>query len=144
MTVLATIAFAAFLLEDDHLVALHEGLSDFANYFGSFNGRSAYLNGTVGIYEKHAVELYCVALLYLAAEMMNIQEAVLFGFELLALNFYDNVHYNIVIIKVRPSGGNHLRLRLIEPGAEKLRCKGKNFISSGKAYLTLFIPLRVF
>ena len=96
MTVFATIAFAAFLLEHDYLVALHEGFSNFTYYFCSFNGRSADFNGTVGIYEKHAVKLYCVALLNVA-EMMNIQEAVLFCLELLALNFYDNVHYNNIL-----------------------------------------------
>lgn len=95
MTVLAAIALAALLLENDHLVALHEGLGDFAYYFGSFNGRSAYLNGTVGVNEQNAVKLYGLAFLHLVAEIVNIQEAVLFCLELLALNFYDNVHYNI-------------------------------------------------
>ncbi len=95
MTVLATIAFAALLLENDHLVALHEGFGDFAYYFCSFNGRSAYLDGTVGVYEENAVKLYGLAFLYLVAEIVNIQEAVLFCLELLALNFYNNVHYNM-------------------------------------------------
>lgn len=95
MTVLAAIALAALLLENDYLVALHEGFGDFAYYFGSFYGRSAYLNGTVGVYEQNAVKLYCLAFLHLVAEIVNIQEAVLFCLELLALNFYDNVHYNM-------------------------------------------------
>lgn len=95
MTVLATIALAALLLENDYLVALHEGVGDFAYYFGSFNGRCAYLNGTVGVNEQNAVKLYGLAFLHLVAEIVNIQEAVLFCLELLALNFYDNVHYNI-------------------------------------------------
>ena len=95
MTVLATIAFAAFFLEDDYVVALYEGFSNFAYYFCSFNGRSADFNGTVGIYEKHAVKLYGLAFFYFFAEIVYIQELVLFSFELLTLYFYDNVHYNL-------------------------------------------------
>ena len=97
MTVFATIAFAAFLLENDNLITLNEVFGYFTNYFGSFYGRSAYLNGTVGIYEKHAVKLYGLAVLGFFAEIVNIQEAVLFCLELLALDFYDNVHYNYVL-----------------------------------------------
>lgn len=94
MTVLATIALAALLLENDNLVALNEGNSYFANYFCSFYGRSADFNGTVGIYEKYAVELYGLAFFYFIAEIVNVQEAVLFSLELLALYFYNYVHYN--------------------------------------------------
>jgi len=95
VTVLAAVTFAALLLEYDDLVAFYEGLGHFAYYFCSFNGRGADFYGTVGVDEKNAVELYGLAFLYFVAEIVNIQEAVLFSFELLALNFYDNVHYNI-------------------------------------------------
>lgn len=95
MAVFTTITFAAFFLENDYLVTFHEGTFNLANNFCSFNGRSAYLNGTVGVNEQNAVKLYGLAFLHLVAEIVNIQEAVLFCLELLALNFYDNVHYNI-------------------------------------------------
>lgn len=95
MAVLTAIAFAALLLEYDNLVALYEGFGYFAYYFCSFNGRSANLYGTVGVYEQNAVELNGLTFLNLVAEIVNIQEAVLFSLELLALNFYNNVHYNI-------------------------------------------------
>lgn len=107
MTVFATIAFAAFLLENNHLVAFEESgfncfatavvsfvSCNFANNLCAFNGGGANLYGAVIVDEKNAVELYGLAGLYLIAEIVNIQEAVLFCLELLALNFYDNVHYD--------------------------------------------------
>lgn len=44
------ITFAALFLEYKHLVTFYEGTLNLANNFSSFNGRSTYLNGTVGIY----------------------------------------------------------------------------------------------
>lgn len=58
MTVFAAIAFTSFLLEDDNFVTFHEGTFYLANYFCSFNGRSAYLNGTVGIHEQYTIKFY--------------------------------------------------------------------------------------
>lgn len=72
--------------------------------FGSFNGRSAYFYSTVGIYKQNAVELYGVALFGLLAEIVDIKELVLFSFELLSLNFYNNVHWFIYDDCVDPSG----------------------------------------
>ena len=95
MTVFATIAFAAFLLENDYLVTFNEGGSYFAYHLGAFYGRSTYFHCAVGVNEEHAVKLYCLAFFHLFAEIVNIQEAVLFCLELLTLNFYNNVHYNV-------------------------------------------------
>lgn len=92
MAVLAAIALATFLLEDDYFVALDECLGYFTYYFGSFDGRSAYLNGTVGVYEEDTLKLYGLALFLLVAEIMYIQELALFGLELLSLDFYNCVH----------------------------------------------------
>lgn len=103
MTVFATIAFAAFLLENDNFVAFEEsGLLTFylmscnlADNFGTFNSGCANLNCAVCINEEHTVKLYGVTCFDSIAEIVNIQEAVLFCFELLTLNFYDYVHlYN--------------------------------------------------
>lgn len=58
MTVFATVAFAPLLLEDDNFFTFYEGTFYLANYLCSFNGRSAYLNGTVGIYKQYAVKFY--------------------------------------------------------------------------------------
>ncbi len=106
MSVFATIAFAAFLLENDNFVAFEEGGfnlfatavislvgSYFANYLCAFNGGCAYFDGAVIVNEKNPVKLYGLSGLYLVPEIVNIQEAALFCLELLTLNFYDNVHY---------------------------------------------------
>ena len=58
MTVLATVVVATFLLEDDNFIAFYEGTFYLAYYFCTFNGRCANFDGTVGIYEKHFVEVY--------------------------------------------------------------------------------------
>ena len=74
MTVLATIAFAAFLLEDDNLVALYEGSEHFTNYFGAVNCRSANLYRTVGFSEEHTVKLNLLSFFDSFAEIVDIQE----------------------------------------------------------------------
>lgn len=106
MTVLAAIAFSSLLLEDDNLVALIErGLillavtvvnlvgCYFAYNFGSFYGGGADLYCSVVVNEKHTVKLYGLAGLYSVAEIVNIQELAVLSFELLALDFYNCVHY---------------------------------------------------
>ena len=102
MAVETTIAFATFFLENEYFVTFYEGFLDLAYYFCSFDGRSADFNGTVGISEENTVELDSVAFFYLLAEEMNIQEFVFFSFELLSLNFYDNVHLMLYVLKVNP------------------------------------------
>ncbi len=99
MTVLAAIALAALLLEYDHLLALHEGQKHFAIHLCSFYGRSTDLYVAVGINEEHFVEGYSVAFLELVAEMVHIQKLAFFGFELLALDFYNSVHAKLLGIK---------------------------------------------
>ena len=92
MSVLAAITFAAFLLEDNHLVAFHEGTFYLANNFRPFYGGCAYLNGTVGVNEQNAVKLYGLTLFLVIAEIVNIQELAGLSLELLSLNFYNCVH----------------------------------------------------
>ena len=92
MAVFTTIAFATLLLEDDHFITFHEGTLYLANNFCSFNGRSAYFNGTVGVNEEYAIKLYSVALFLLVAEIVNVQELSGLGLELLSLNFYNYKH----------------------------------------------------
>ena len=93
MAVFAAIAFATFFLENDHFVTFHEGLFNLANNFCSFDNGSADFHGTVGFSEENAVELDLVAFFNLLSEVVDIQELACFGFELLSLNFYDNVHW---------------------------------------------------
>lgn len=93
MTVLATVIVTTFLLEDDNLIALHEGTFHLANYFCPFHGGRAYLNGTVGVNEEDFVKLYGLTLFLLVAEIVDIQEFTGLGLELLSLDFYDSVHF---------------------------------------------------
>ncbi len=92
MAVFAAIAFAAFLFENDHLVAFHEGLEHLAYNFCAFYCRSTYFYCAVGVSEEYTVELNLVACFVGFAEIVDIQESALFGFELLSLDFYDYVH----------------------------------------------------
>ncbi len=92
MTVFAAIAFAALFLEHDDLVTLHEGLCDLANNFCTYDSGSTYCYGSVIVDEEDTVKLNLVALLALFAQIVDIEEASGLSFELLALNFYDNVH----------------------------------------------------
>ena len=94
MAVFAAIAFATFLLEHDYFVAFHESSSNFAYYFSAFDGGSTHSYSAVIVDQQNAVEFHGVTFLVVFTEEVNIQEAVLFSFELLTLNFYDNVHYN--------------------------------------------------
>ena len=92
MTVETAIAFATFLLEDDNVFTFHEGSLYLANNLCTFDGRCANLNGTVGIHEQDAVELYRVAFLAIVAEVVDIQLLAGLDTELLSLNLYNCVH----------------------------------------------------
>ena len=96
MTVHTAIAFATFLLENDDVFTFHEGSLYLANNLCTFDGRCANLNGTVGIHEKDAVELYRVTLLALVAEVVDIQLLAGLDTELLSLNLYNCVHLLIL------------------------------------------------
>lgn len=110
MAVFSAIPFATFLLENNYFVAFYERGLHFANNFGSFDGRSAHLDGTVGINEENAVEFNCLTFFNLLAEIVYIQVTALFGFELLSLNFYDNVHFWLYINKLTRRAEPFLRL----------------------------------
>ncbi len=92
MTVLTTIAFAAFLLEDDNLVTFYEGKGYFTYYLGAFYGGSAYLNISIIVGEENLVEFNHVTFFDIVAEEMNVQELAGFCLELLSLNVYNCVH----------------------------------------------------
>ncbi len=98
MAVFAAIAFATFFLENDHFVTFYEGSCDLANYFCSFDNGSTDFHGTIGFSEENAVELDCVTFFNLLSEVVDIQEFACFGFELLSLDFYDNVHWLLLIM----------------------------------------------
>lgn len=92
MSVFAAIAFAAFLFEDNHFIAFYERFLYFADNFCPFDERCAYFDSAVDVGKENAVELYSVAFVHFFTQVVHIEKAVFFGFELLALDFYDNVH----------------------------------------------------
>ena len=126
MSVEAAITFAAFFLEHNNFITFNEGTFNLANHFGPFYGGRANLNGTVGIYEKNAVEFHCCALCCLVAEIMNIQELAGFGFELLSLNFYNSVHLTICILESYTAGRAHVPL-ITKPVTAKNPTKVRKF-----------------
>ncbi len=92
MAVLATIAFATLLLEDDYLVSLYKRLENLANHLGTLYGGGTYFYCVVGFSEEHTVKFYCVTFFVSIAEIVNIQELLRLCLELLSLDFYDSVH----------------------------------------------------
>ena len=137
MAVFHTVTFAAFFLENDHFVTFYEGNSYLAYYFCTFNGRRTDLNVTVGISEEHAVKFHFVALFYVFAEVVNIQELVFFSFELLSLNFYNYKHFNLLFYKLlrrveRPFCGTRLP---DNPVRKNLSTQRYNLISSQPNFL---------
>lgn len=127
MAVFAAIAFTTLFLEHDDFVALDELTLDFAYDFCSFNGRSADLDGTVGIHEQNAVELYGFAFLGLLAEIVDIEEFILLSFELLSLNFNNYVH--LLNCEIVNSAGRTFVPAWSLTGARygKMRCKVNAF-----------------
>ena len=83
-----TISFSSFFLEDDDTFAF-EMRENFANYFCTFYGGSAYFHGSVVVYQQYFVKFDSSALL--CGQTMNIQSFAGCGFELLSLNFYNYV-----------------------------------------------------
>ena len=122
MAVEAAIAFATFLLEDDHLVALYEGKENFACYLCAFYGRHTDSHVAVGVKKKDFVEDYSLAFLYFIAEMVHIQILAFFGFELLTFDFYDCVHFNLLYYWLLRWARSPVRLRLEGPWRE-MQCK---------------------
>ena len=134
MAVETTVVVAAFLLEDYYFVAFYEGTFYLANYFGSLYGGSAYLNGTVGVYEKNAVENYFLAFFFLVAEIVYIQELSGFCLELLSLDFYNCVHLKCMIfIKLCPQAG--VTAAYSEPALAKMPTKVLIFCELAKKKL---------
>ena len=93
MTVFATITFATFFLENDYFFSFNERKKNFTLNFSTFNGRCTDFNVAVGIDKENFVESDCVTLFHLIAEVVDIEVFTLFSFELLALDFYNCVHF---------------------------------------------------
>lgn len=89
MTVANTVAVATFFLENDHFVAFYVRY-DFCYNLGSFYGRCAYFNFTVGIDEENFVELHLSAALFV--QTVNKHFLVFFNLKLLSRDLNNSVH----------------------------------------------------
>ncbi len=92
MAVFTTIAFATFLLENDHFFTFYERCENLTNHLCAFYCGGAYLYSTIGISEENAIKFDSVTFFGCISEIMNIQELASFCFELLSLDFYNCVH----------------------------------------------------
>ena len=92
MAVFAAIAFATFLLENNHLFTLYERCQNLTYNFCAFYCGSANLYCIIGLSEENAVKFNLVTFFDSFAEIVDIQELLRLGLELLSLDFYDSVH----------------------------------------------------
>lgn len=104
MTVLAAIAFATFLLENDYFVALNKRFHNLGVHFASFYGGCTDFHVAVGVQQEDFVESNGIAFLYIA-DVVDIQKLAGFGLELQSLDFYDSVHFVVFCALVYPLGG---------------------------------------
>lgn len=96
MSVFTAIAFATFLLENNHFFTFYERHKHLAIYFCTFHGRHSDFNVAVGIKKKHFVESDCVTLFHFLAEMVDIKEFSFLSLKLLSFDFYDSVHLLLI------------------------------------------------
>ena len=97
MAIQFTVSFSSFLVEDEYLVALYQRRFYFAYHFGSFYGGRTYGDVTVFVYQENAVELYgCAVFGFL--HVVNKQFLASLCLELLALDFYNCVHFFMYIV----------------------------------------------
>ena len=113
MAVLTTIALATLFLEHDDFVTFNELLLYFAYNLGAFYSGGTYFYCAVGVNEQYFVKLHGGAFLGVFAKIVDIKELVLFSFKLLALNFYNYVHF-YVFCGLTPSGGAELSTRFYQ------------------------------
>mgnify|MGYP004448590083 CR=1 FL=1 len=86
------IALAALLVEDEHLVALHQGREHFTNYLcarysGSANGDSTVLVDEENLVKFNSLTSFC------SLDVVDEELLALLNLELLTVNLNDCVHY---------------------------------------------------
>ena len=104
ITIQFAIAFATFFVENEHFVALNEGINHFAYYFSTGYGRSTYGNLAVVVDQQHFLKFNSLT----AFGLGHVVDEELLAFlclELLTVNLYDCVHYIYVYKRVLPGGG---------------------------------------
>lgn len=128
MTIAFAVTFSSFLFEDNNSFTFYETFLsvsvvryDLANNFCSIYGRSTYSNCTVFIDEQHSFEFENCTVF--SSQVVNEQFLTCFGFELLSLNFYNNVHLLIIFTGYLCQAGHFapLNLSLFQNQRTKLR-----------------------
>ncbi len=140
MTIETAIAFATFLLENDYVLTLNEGINHLANNLSTLYGGGTYGYVTIGVNQQNLVELYCVAFVHIG-DVMNIQLLASLGAELLSLDFYNCVHL-IIVLKVGPCGGSDPAVcALICAYRDKLRVQRYYFFSNPRNFPSFFLKI---
>ena len=86
-----TIALAALLVENEHLVALDEGRGNFCHDFSTCDGGSTHFHCAVGVNEEHLVEFNSLSAFSIADAVYE-KLAALLDLKLMTVDLYDCVH----------------------------------------------------
>ena len=98
------IAFSSLFVEDKNLIALNQIGNHFANHLGSFYRRSAHDDVALFVNQQNSVKFNCRSSLHFA-HVVNEQLTACLSLKLLAVDFYNCVHYCNTSVKLDPSGG---------------------------------------
>ena len=102
MAIELAVALATLLVEDQHLVALDEGLYHLAGHLSTLDGGRTYGDVALVVQQHDAVKVYRVALLDIL-HVVDKELTALLDLKLLSLNLYDSVHIALVL-RVIPGG----------------------------------------
>ena len=129
MTVALARVLATLHLENDDLVTLYEWVHYFTHYFCSVYGGSAYLHCAVSIYEQYLVKFNSLTGLGIL-DVVHEELLTLLCLKLLTLNFYNCVHYIIIVFRGFLREAAHVRAHLSEPQRDKSGAKVQLLIES--------------
>lgn len=107
MAPLLAVVLATLHLENDNLITFYEGIGYLCHYFSALYSRCAYGHCSVFVYEQHFVKLNRLAL-FCITHVINEELLALLCLELLTVNFYNCVHYFMIVKRVLPPGGTPL------------------------------------
>ena len=97
MTVQFSITFSSLLVEYEYFVAFYQRRYYFTNYFGTFYSRSTYSYCSIVIYQQNFLKFNSCAVFCV---LNVVYKQLLSGlcFELLAVDFYNCVHFLYIIL----------------------------------------------
>ena len=101
MTVQFTITFSSLLVEHEDFVTLHERSLHFANHFCAIYRRSAHCDVAVVVYQQNFLKFNSLVS-FGVLNVINKQFLAFFCLELLTVNFYNCVHYYLMIKRFSP------------------------------------------